>query len=760
MIPLLLVTAGSLVYLNSFAGVFVFDDTRHIVQNERIHTLWPPWDALETRRPTLNLSLAVNYAISGTNVWGYHAVNLAVHVLAGLVLFGIVRRTWELVRLKKARGEAPARDDRMVSGPIGRPTETTASWGAFAVALIWLVHPLQTQSVTYVIQRSESLMGLFYLLAMYCVIRSADSARCRWWCVASVASAALGMGSKAVMVTVPVIVLLYDRLFLSCSLGRALRRRWGLYLGLTSTWILLWVWGVAPSVLIPSDKAATVGFSVQDITPLEYALTQPGVILHYLRLAFWPLSLCLDYDWPTARGWSQIVPQAVLVGMLLAGSVWSLSKSPWLGFSGAWFFLILAPTSSVVPIKDMLFEHRMYLPLAAVVVCAVTLAHAALRYGFDHRFGSARGRQVVSILLTGGVAVTLGLKTVGRNADYHSLMRIWSDVVAKRPNNARGHYNLGWALAQEGSIDEAMIAYHEAIRLQPDHVEAHNNLGQILAQSGEFDQSAHEFREALRIRRDYPEAHNNLGGSLEQMGHREEAIREYREALRIHPDFAPAHANLANVLAAEDRLDEAFEAYEAVVRLQPDNVEAHINLGNVLTKQGRLDRALNAYRAALGVQSESGEPYLYLGNALAALGRFDDAIRNYRTALRIQPNYADAHNNLGNALLEQGKFNPAVAAYRAALETRPNSPVTYANLGVALRRLGRLDEALAAYRQAASIDPQNADVHFDLGNALTVNDFLEEAIAEYRAAIRLDPDHAAARQALETVLAARRQARD
>lgn len=760
MIPLFLVTAGSLVYLNSFAGEFVFDDTRHIVQNERIHTLWPPWDVLATRRPTLNLSLAVNYAIGGSNVWGYHALNLAVHVLAGLVLFGIVRRTWVLVRLKRGRGEAHLGHDRPVSDRIGGPTETTASWGAFAIALIWLVHPLQTQSVTYVIQRSESLMGLFYLLALYCVIRSADSLRRRWWCVAAVAAAALGAGSKAVMVTAPVIVLLYDRLFLSPSLGRALRRRWGLYLGLTSTWILLWVCGVAPSVLIPSDKPVTVGFFVQDLTPLEYALTQPGVILHYLKLAFWPLSLCLDYDWPIARDWSEIVPQAILVGILLAGSVWSLRKYPWLGFSGAWFFFILAPTSSVVPIKDILFEHRMYLPLAAVVVCAVTSVHAALRYGFDHRYGSARVRRAVSILLTGGVAVALGVRTVGRNADYRSLMSIWSDVVAKRPNNARGHYNLGWALAQKGSIDEAMDAYGEAIRLQPDHVEAHNNLGQVLALSGEFDRSAHEFREALRIRRNYPEAHNNLASSLEKMGHREEAILEYREALRIHPDFTPAHANLADLLAAEDRLDEAVEAYEAVVRLRPDNVKAHINLGNLLTKQGKLDRALSAYGAALLVQPESSETYLFLGNVLAALGRFDDAIWNYRAALRIRPHYADALNNLGNALLEQGKFNPAVAAYRTALETRPNSPVTYGNLGLALRKQGRLDQALEAYRQAARIDPQNAEVHFDLGNALTVNGHLEEAIAEYRAAIRLDPGHGAARQALETVLATRRQTPD
>ncbi|MGB2987435.1 MAG: glycosyltransferase family 39 protein, partial [Phycisphaerae bacterium] len=224
-LPILLVLSGLIVYLNSFAGVFIFDDTVHILESERIRHLWPPWDLLARRRPTLELSLAVNYAIGGLGVWGYHAFNLAVHVLAGLTLFGIARRTLMHERCRDRLGQA-------------------SHWLALTIALIWLVHPLQTQSVTYIIQRSESLMGLFYLLTLYCVIRGAESPLRYRWYLAAVIACALGMGSKAVMVTAPLVVLLYDRVFLSPSFSEAFRKRWGLYSGLAANWGILAACGV------------------------------------------------------------------------------------------------------------------------------------------------------------------------------------------------------------------------------------------------------------------------------------------------------------------------------------------------------------------------------------------------------------------------------------------------------------------------------------------------------------------------------------
>jgi hypothetical protein len=189
-LPVLVIVAGLAVYANSFAGVFVFDDSVHILQNERIRDLSALPKVLSGRRPVVDFTLAVNYALDELTVRGYHAVNLAIHIAAALILFGTVRRTLQR---------------KMFLDRFSR----SSSWLALVSALIWVVHPLQTQSVTYMIQRAESLMGLFYLLTLYCVIRGVESSRSTAWFTLAVCACAAGMGSKAVMVTAPVLVLLY-----------------------------------------------------------------------------------------------------------------------------------------------------------------------------------------------------------------------------------------------------------------------------------------------------------------------------------------------------------------------------------------------------------------------------------------------------------------------------------------------------------------------------------------------------------------------
>ncbi len=221
--PLVVIVVGLIAYSNSFNGVFILDDLLHIVGNTRIQHLWPPWDVMAHRsRPVVELSLAINYALGGLNPWGYHAFNLAVHLLAGLALLGIVRRMLQSDRFQ------------------GRYTRT-APWLAAAVATIWVVHPLQTESVTYIIQRAESLMGLFFLVTLYCTIRGAHSSRPRAWYTAAVCACLLGMGSKEVMVSAPILVLLYDRLFLAASFKDIVRKRWPLYVSLAATWLVLGV---------------------------------------------------------------------------------------------------------------------------------------------------------------------------------------------------------------------------------------------------------------------------------------------------------------------------------------------------------------------------------------------------------------------------------------------------------------------------------------------------------------------------------------
>ncbi len=271
----IIVIAALGAYHNSFSGPFIFDDIESIPDNPTIQhisdSLFPPNDGQAVqRRPIVNLSLAINYWLGGLEPSGYHIFNLSVHILTGLLLFGIVRRTLALTAIEQRLGKS--------STPL-----------SLAIALIWIVHPLGTDAVTYVIQRTELLAGLFYLLCLYCVIRSTGSGRRIWWYVAAIVSCGLGMGSKEVVVSAPVIVLVYDRIFLRDSFKEVFRQRWLLYVGLASCWLIM-------AGLIPHGQEGTVIFG-QGTKSLAYALTQFKSISIYLGLCFWPSPLILDYGY-------------------------------------------------------------------------------------------------------------------------------------------------------------------------------------------------------------------------------------------------------------------------------------------------------------------------------------------------------------------------------------------------------------------------------------------------------------------------------
>ena len=463
---LLLVAVAA--YHNSFTGPFTFDDAIWINENSNIRHLWPigavlfPPDATVVGgRPVVSLTLALNYALGGTNVWGYHAFNLVIHILAAWTLFGVLRRTLILPRLRERFGSAAT--------PL-----------ALAAAILWMIHPLQTESVTYVIQRTEALMGLFYLLVLYGVIRGATWGGSRWWYVVAVLSCLLGMATKEVTVTAPVIVLVYDRMFLAGTFREAWRQRYGLYLALAATW------SVVPLLLISTGfYGGTAGFGVQKFTWWTYLLTQPGVLVHYLGLTFWPRGLCLDYGWPAAHGWNDVLGPAVLMVGLLALTFWALVRGWGWGFLGVWFFLVLAPTSSFVPIQDAAFEHRMYLPLAAVVT-GVVLGGYLVGQGVVGG-GKISGPVVqimgVSLLILAGAA--LGILTLRRNEDYRSELSIWEDTVAKAPGNERAENNLGNTLNGCRRTDEAIAHYQKALELKPDFADAHYNLGLALVNRGQ-----------------------------------------------------------------------------------------------------------------------------------------------------------------------------------------------------------------------------------------------------------------------------------
>lgn len=576
----LLTAAGTLAYLSSFSVPFLFDDFYHIVDNLRIRGLLHPVQVLTgTTRPLVALSLAVNYAAGGLSVWGYHAFNLAVHLLAGLALFGVIRRT-----LLNPR-----------SAPRYREQATEL---ALAASLLWLLHPLQTQSVTYVIQRGESLMGLFYLLTLYCVIRG--------WAGWAVLACALGMLSKPVMVTAPLMVLLYDRIFLSPSWGELFRRRWKLVAGLVATW------GILPLVLASGaqEYRGLVGLHLNQASPLAYLLTQPGVILHYLRLSFWPHPLILDYQWPIARSFGQVLPSAIAVGGLLAATFWALwpalaeappcafaeRRRPEIGFWGAWFFGILAPTSSFLPIADTAFEHRMYLPLAAVIL----LSLLGLR--------TLMGRRpllfwAVPFLLIPAAAFT----TFHRNQLYGDPAAFWADQISHRPDNARGYVNLGAALQTAGRSPEAIEAFRKALSLQPDQADAHNDLAYMLLLQNNLEEAELNYREALRLSPNLAMAHKGMGMLLQKKGRLEEAAAEYTEALRLNPVFSDARVQLGLIRQMQGQVQEAFEQYREALKVNPREPAAYNNIGTLLFRQGKWGEAARFFAHALELSPDYTE---------------------------------------------------------------------------------------------------------------------------------------------------------
>ncbi|MGH7945842.1 MAG: tetratricopeptide repeat protein, partial [Opitutaceae bacterium] len=486
---LIIAVATVAAYYNSFAGPFVFDDLLSIRDNPTLApfgwgALVPPSGAGVTveGRPLLNFSFALNRAASGQSVWSYHAVNLAIHVVAALALFGVVRRTLLL--------PAFAERWRRVAGAVG-----------MATALLWAVHPVQTESVTYIVQRAESLMGMWFLLACYGFVRaSGDGCNPRWHALTIAACYAAAL-SKEVSAAIPVLILIYDRTFLSGAFKAAWRMRGGIHAALFASWIVIGV-----LVATSGSRGGTVGFG-SNVAWTDYALTQIDALALYMRLAFWPAPLIFDYGVAWVQpSWSRLLDALLVIGVV-AGTSIALFRWPKWGFLGLWFLAMLAPTSLIPGNRQTVSEHRIYLSLAAPLLGGVV--------ALFHLCGGRGSRRLVATL-----AIASAVLVARRNADYRSDLVLYADTVAKRPGNGFAHYNLGKALAESGEPARAITAYQEAVRLEPGLAAAHYNLGNALAALGRHEEALVAFERALAVNPRHSLSHYNLGNSFVALGRR------------------------------------------------------------------------------------------------------------------------------------------------------------------------------------------------------------------------------------------------
>jgi hypothetical protein len=531
---LLVAVATAIAYSNTLRATFHFDDYGTIVENPVIRDLGRAWSASGPRWLG-DLTFALNFRLGGLDVAGYHVANLLIHVGNGLLLFALVATSLQTPRLRNA-----------TAGPLVR------GYLPLAAALIFALHPVATQAVTYVVQRFASLATLFFLASVLLHARARlalEAGRRVTWGAAvllglSVAASAAAMKTKEIAFTLPLVLALYEWLFFEGS-----RRRFLLILPCAATALLV-PFAHSGRLIDPE----LLGAETTAISRPVYLLTQTRVVATYLRLVVAPVGQNLDYDFPVSVS---LLDTRVLLALGVLAAVtgvatWLLIAARRAGsapgvlafFGTAWFFVTLAVESSFIPIRDVIYEHRVYLPLAGA---AIVLGTAVLEVaGRALRRGSPPLRCAAALLVT---AAPLGAATWARNRVWKDDLTLWRDVAAKSPDKPRAHSSLGLAYAERGETREAIAEYRVALRLQPWNPNALYNLGNAYRLTGDLEDALRLYERAVMVAPGLAMAHNNLGALYQAMGRADDAERELREALRLSPGLAEARVNLDRVLA-------------------------------------------------------------------------------------------------------------------------------------------------------------------------------------------------------------------
>ncbi|MDH5525322.1 MAG: tetratricopeptide repeat protein [Desulfobulbaceae bacterium] len=704
---LLFFLVGSLFYSNSFKVPFLFDDDSNI-RNKDLQLTEFSWQGLGKamtkghlkERPIANLSFALNYYISAYNVVGYHVVNVVIHCLAAFFLFLLLKATLALPAVK-----------------------TTIAGKGWLVALcasgLWLVHPLHTQSVTYIVQRMNSMSAMFYILALLLYVHGrlkqedsgAGGAKTGVaYFAGSFLAGLCAIGSKEIAVTLPLFIGLYEWYFFKDLDRQWLRRKMPWLAGLL---LLLLV-----AVLFYTNghpfRFIANGYAYRDFTLQERLLTQPRVVLHYLSLLFFPhpSRLLLDYNFPLSQSLWQPVSTLlsfVVVGGMFLGACFVARRHRLVSFALLWFLGNLVIESSVVAL-EIIFEHRIYLPSMFLSVLLVLALQKWCR------------KNMVLLFVVLLVMSTWGLWTYQRNAVWADPVALWLSHVQDDPQNPRAHNNLGKAYFLAGDLQKAKDHFVRALELEPEDRFAQDNIGVVLEQLGDLAGAEIEYRKMIKLESDYSRGYRRLGDVLHKQGKLQEALQAYERALKFFPENWLAHKGAGRILIDLGRVPEAIKHFEVVflgqpddpinlsyygealdrlgngpeavlkfkmaLGLAPDMIPARFNLAQVLLKLGKTEEALIQL-----LEVEKRKPDLLPALHLIALlfsdgGRYGESAEYFKKMIKIVPTDADLFNNLGVQLLKQGEIGAAKSAFTQALEINAAHQYARRNLEIVLRELG------------------------------------------------------------------------
>jgi protein O-mannosyl-transferase len=731
----------TLTYTTSFHGPFLFDDNssitdnpslRHLSHLSEIFSLHQDKGLTVSGRPILNASLALNYAFSKDTVVGYHWVNFLIHLAAALTLFGIIRRT--------------------LSKRVGFEfTQSECDYLSFTTALLWAVHPLQTESVTYVIQRAESLMGLFYFLSIYGFIRYSEGSKHYIWEGVALVALFLGVGTKEVMVSAPFFILFYDRALISGTFKEAFNTHRRYYAFAAISLVLL-----AVLVLKTGTRNHTSGFGI-GIGVWQYWQTQFQAVTHYLYLSVWPKQLVFDYGAVWSKGVSEYGFHALMCLALGCFTVWALIKNKPYALLGLLFFVVLAPTSLIPGTRQTLAEHRMYVPLAAVIFAIVLGVFLVLKNQRVVKWG---------ILLSAVAILLLSLTTRNRNTIYQDPLTLFRDTVSKRPENAFAHYNLANQILLKGKKDAAQATHEElldasheyeaCIKYAPFYAEAYFNWGNTLVLLGKPKEALDKYQRAITCDPKHAEAEHALATELAKLGATNEALKHLERAASKDPANYDIEDSLAIALTQiSGREKEAEAHFLKAIALKPLAAKAHSDLALLYSSSPEHKaEAIVQYLEAIRLDSSLCEAHANLAFLLSEFpDKREEAINQYRIALRLDPTQALSHNNLANLLAQDpAKQSEAISLYEQALTINPQYAEAHNNLANLLNKIPeRVNESIHHYKQAIYAKPDYVEAHYNLGATLGNLGRLNEAADEFKLALKYNAHFEAAREALRMI---------
>lgn len=660
---LILVAVIGMVYGNTFLNSFHFDDIPSILEKpwirglDKISQIFNK-DGVFFIRPLVILSFNINYAISEFQVWSYHLFNMLLHALATLLVYRLVRKALHFLQ------------------DFSQQKDFTRL--PFFAAMVFALHPLNTQSVTYISSRSSIMVTVFYLAALMLFFdgfkKWKQTGEKGWgYFIGSGTCFFLGGLSKEIIVTLPAMLFLVHFYFISRETPKvwvAAYAKWVFLLAIPLLAFLGYKQFVAGGVL--SASAANLPSST-------WFLTQTSVVpFEYFRKMLFPFNMSIDVDFPILVDWLRPANWLGIIALGLFTIFWvristCISEKNevgrrFVGFGMAWILLTLLPTSSFIPLLDAAVEHRTYLPMVGFVFMVAG--------GFS--FLRTMNSEIIPTknLINGCVVLILiffSLGVMARNGDWKDEVVLWSDAKKKAPNLVRPYNNIGEAYDQLGRYDEAIVEFEGALKINPNYFFGLNNLGNIYGKQRKLPQAISYFEKALKQKPDYSPAHYNLARAFHLTGKRQEAVESYRKAIKSNPYFEQAFYNLAYLALEVGLLDEAIENFNKFLVMQPNHSKAHFGAGNALMMKGQLDLALAEYRKSAGLDPAFALPYLNIANIQMQTKNIPAAIENFEKALAINPSLPAVHLSLGMVYHQFQRNTPkALQHLKESLRQDPN----------------------------------------------------------------------------------------